>query len=211
MKYLGLAICVLALCLYSCTSETEDILQKSNMGILEARKIARTYLVLEGERYVLNLGIDDAEKKGISRNLYTQLLQEVEESNLFLQELMNEGRKVSLLDPQEDDDNLDVMIKTRNEVVDNVLVRGSLRVSNYQTTTSINAPRGSKRIVFTGTTPCFFVAISIICNGSAGTITNGPWGGSCTFPIPLSPTVLTVTTHTLCSDGGSLSYAIYNN
>ena len=209
MKSWGFIVGILVFCFYACTDEIENVSQHVEIGISEARRIARTYLVLEEERYVLNLEIDEAERKGISKELYTQLLLEVEESNFFLQELINEGVKITLVDPQEVIGNSDIVVKTRTEGENNILKQGMISVKDYQTKTSISAPRGAKKIVFSGTTPCFLVAISITCNGSVGTITSGPWGGSCSFQISYSPCVLNITTHTLCSGGGSLGYIIY--
>lgn len=209
MKYLEIIVCIFALCLCACNSETENVIQETEIGILEARNIARTYLTIEDGEYFLDLSIDDAKEKGISRHIYTQLVQEVEESNLFLKELMDRGKKITLINPQEIEGNSNLTVKTRSEKDDNILQQGMMSVKNYQTSISISAPRGAKEIKFTGTTPCLLAAISVTCNGSTKTITSGPWGGSCSFEISYSPCVLKVTTYTLCSGGGSLGYIIY--
>ena len=114
-----------------------------------------------------------------------------------------------MMDPQKIDIPSKRAVKTRSEDDRNELVRGILGVNNYQTKTTISAPQGAREIVFTGTTPCLISTISITCNGSTSSITSGPWGGSCSFPISYSPCTLEVTTYTLCSGGGSLGYVIY--
>lgn len=68
MKSWGFIVGILVLCFYACTDEIENVSQHVEIGISEARRIARTYLVLEEERYVLNLEIDEAERKVYLRN-----------------------------------------------------------------------------------------------------------------------------------------------
>ena len=191
--------------------EESDIPQSEEIDLLQAQQIARTHLVLDKNLYVLKMNFEEAANYGISREIFTRLLHEVEEVNDFINDLRTKGEHVILQNPQEVKNNSKRPIKTRSESNTDILASGSLEVRNIQTEIGISAPAGSKKIVFKGSSRCFLTAIQIDCNGSTNTITSGPWIGSCSFQIPMSPTLLKVRTFTLCSDGGSVQYFIYNH
>lgn len=191
--------------LYGCSNDQYDITEE--LSLSEAQNLARNHLSIEGEKYVLNLTREEANKMGISTDVYTQFVHEVYEINDFLEDFRMKGHDVKM--SLNDTLNLSKIemkrIKSRSE---STQTEGMIILnSNIQKEFSIDIPSGYTKITFTATTTCFIASIVLIHEDTTKAIIGGS-GGSTTFDIPMSPYVFNVKINTVCSSGATITYKI---
>ncbi|WP_320167781.1 hypothetical protein [Mangrovibacterium marinum] len=210
---------MICLTFQSCQEEDDGLVSNdlNEFSSKEAQLIAGLYIELHGGEYVLNLSSRDAYNLGISETDYEKLINEITQLNEALSSVKNDpDNELVLVDPrnvQIEDFRVRLKSGTTEEADNEPEVRGSLSLSDTGIPSSVQVyiPSEISTIYFTGSTPCAGSAFTITVSGGGGSVTKTMSSflgvAKCTITPPVSGSNVTIKAETLCSGGGTVTYA----
>jgi hypothetical protein len=204
-----LCVCAFILFAQSCSQESYNASNKSEQ---EMNLIAVKYLILDNDRYVLNLSEVDALQLGISESHYKKMLENISETNMVIENIKNDPNagSISLQNPQDIKLNHVRLKSGGNENSNKMLYRGQMTPTAFGSryTYSIGSGISKVKFIFCGASLISTASITINGGGLSNYVVNFISAISIsdeeTVNVALTPTTLNINA-VLFSGGGYIS------